>query len=77
VAPEHEPISEAIENSLELPQAAPAPPVLPKPILYEQLMEGIAEDSLARDASSGSSLSAQEYLSSSHVKSLRISHRIV
>jgi hypothetical protein len=42
------------EDPQELPQAVPAPPVLPQPNLYEHLMQGITENSLARVESHGS-----------------------
>jgi hypothetical protein len=48
------------EDPQELPQAAPSPPVLPQSNLYEQLMQDIAENPLARVESQGSSLSTQE-----------------
>jgi hypothetical protein len=51
---------EAEENPQELPQAAPTLQVFPQPSLYEQQMQDITENPLARVESQGSSLSAQE-----------------
>jgi hypothetical protein len=68
---------EAKEDPQELHQVAPAPPTFPQSNLYDQVMQDIAENSLVRVDSQGSSLSAQEWSSLSHVKSIRISHKIV
>jgi hypothetical protein len=51
---------EVKEDPQELPQVSPALPVLPQLNFYEQLMQDITENSLARVESHGSSLSTQE-----------------
>jgi predicted RNase H-like nuclease (RuvC/YqgF family) len=57
---EQEPMMEVKEDPQELPQVSPALPVLPQLNFYEQLMQDITENSLARVESHGSSLSTQE-----------------
>jgi hypothetical protein len=57
--PKQEPMMEAKEDQQELPQAVPAPLVFPQPNLFEQLMQNITVNPLARGVSQGSSLSAQ------------------
>jgi hypothetical protein len=68
---------EAEEDQQELPQATPAAPLFPQSNLYEQLLQDITETPSAWVESQGSSLSAQESSSSSHVKSIRISHKVI